>query len=70
MENITRVHRWEPSYARGCVVCGLKPVVLAVDADGLLLHDSGLCGACTWSDSAMSDPTLWNDDDEQGGANE
>ena len=65
MSEITKVDRWEPSYSRGCEVCGLKPVVIGVRA-AQTVYNGGLCGVCLWGREDAIDPTTWNDDDVPG----
>jgi hypothetical protein len=66
MSEVSRVERWEPSYQRGCEVCGMKPIVTGL-CGGRVVYDGGLCGPCTWGESDADDPTTWNDDGEGRG---
>jgi hypothetical protein len=65
MSEVTRIDRWEPSYERGCEVCGMKPVVTGVAA-GRVVYSGSMCGVHTWGRSDMDDPVSWNDDDDGG----
>jgi hypothetical protein len=62
MGELTHVDRFEPSYRRGCEVCGMKPTVVGVRA-GQTVYDGGKCGPCTWGREDADDPTTWNGDD-------
>lgn len=53
--------RWEPDWIRACDNCGELPTVTGVDEHGHVTVAPGLCGACCWGESALTDPALWND---------
>jgi hypothetical protein len=66
MSEIMKVDRWEPSYSRGCEVCGLKPVVTGV-RNGRTIYSGSLCGVHTWGRADADDPTTWNAEDREAG---
>ena len=54
------IDSYEPDYLCECENCGQSPCVTAVK-DGVIVHQTDLCGPCTWGEAAMLDPTKWND---------
>ncbi len=54
----TLVDAWVPEYGKQCENCGETPVVTGV-AGGRVVYHGSLCGACSWGDSACSDPANW-----------
>lgn len=60
MNDSVRVDSFEPDYDEECDVCGQSPTVTAVK-DGQVIHSTGMCGVCTWGESAMLDPAQWNE---------
>jgi hypothetical protein len=59
----TLVVRYEPDWDRTCENCGESPVVTGVAVDGpdkgKVVLDTGMCGVCTWGESAARDPANW-----------
>jgi hypothetical protein len=42
-----------------CLSCGESPTVTVI-VKGVIVHDVGLCGPCTWGDATALDPGTWN----------
>lgn len=41
-----------------CVVCGKKGTVTWLEEDGFI-HDTDMCGMCTWGSAEDDDPRNW-----------
>lgn len=48
-----------PDYDTECDICGNTPVVVIKDASDNVVHELGMCGACTWGEAACIDPDNW-----------
>jgi len=57
---VTILDSYEPDYGTKCEVCGQTPCVTGVK-NGKVLVATGMCGPCTWGESACLDPAVWND---------
>ena len=55
---MTTLDAYVPDYGRACENCGGFPVVTGVK-DGRVVLDTGICGICTWGESACADPANW-----------
>lgn len=56
---VIKVDHYEPDYTAECINCGASPVVIAVDADGVELMRTDMCGPCTWGEAKTIDPEEW-----------
>ncbi len=49
---------WMSAGDAACRVCGETPCLTGV-CDGRVVHETHLCGACTWGEADCIDPANW-----------
>ena len=57
---VERVDSFEPDWGKPCENCGQVPTVVAMK-NGKVIHETGLCGPCTWGEAETIDPSTWNE---------
>ena len=62
MTNKIQVDSYEPDYNSQCDCCGQTPCVTAVK-DGEVIHETKMCGVCTFGTAAALNPDWWNGDE-------
>lgn len=55
---VTELDSYEPDYDGICDNCGGSPTVLGIRR-GRIVYASGMCGICTWGESACANPANW-----------
>jgi hypothetical protein len=60
MSEVIEIDEYAPDYKRRCCNCEQTPVVTGVK-DGKVVYQGEMCGVCTWGESAMHDPSKWNE---------